>query len=96
MRLSLHYRIPQRLLPKYFTIDDVLELLAEDRIQGWGEEREDARHSIRSYIAAAAAGVKNAKYADFIPRWEPPKAQTVEEAVRVAMKINAMCKGSFN
>lgn len=81
------------------TPDDFDELWAEETIYPRGERREDARHGIRTWWTATGLGVKNHEPQDYIPKWKsvvPEKPQTVEEGIRVAMKITAMLKGTFN
>jgi hypothetical protein len=79
------------------TLPLLMEWATYFQIEPDAETRADARHGIQAYlIARTMGGVKNAKPSDYIPTWEPPKPQTVQEAVAVAMKMTAMMKGTFH
>lgn len=60
------------------------EWQAYDRIEPFGEERADLRMAILATVAAQVGGAKNARPADFLPRFEPAKKkQTPEEMARL-------------
>ncbi len=81
--------------------EEFIELRAEELLYPRGERRSDARHAINTlWTVRAYGGGKNADYDDFVPEFEFERTlkpeQTVEQAVMLAMKINAMAKGTFH
>lgn len=102
--LELGYRFGEwdiESLQRRMSPDQFMEWRAFEKLYPRGERRADARHAINTWwIARTMGGVKDAKYGDFIPEFKFESSlkpqQTVEEAVRVAMRINAMCKGTVH
>lgn len=60
------------------------EYLAEYSIEPWGEARADLRSGILGAVIAACHGKKNAKPADYMPKFDTePKKQSAEEMAAV-------------
>ncbi len=82
------------------TSADLFDWMLYYRVEPDAETRADARHGINTWwIARTMGGVKDKSAADYIPKFEapePPKQQTVEEAVQVAVRTTAMLGGSFH
>ncbi len=82
------------------SVDNFLELKAEEMLYPRGERRADARHAINTWwIATTMGGVKESEYQDYIPTWNndfSKRQQTVAEAVHVAIKTTAMMGGTFH
>ena len=80
MKLCLALGKTQNELIRSLTSKELVEWMAYDRIEPFGEYRADLRSAIVATVVNNSQGGK-AKVKDFIPTFEPPKKQTPEEMV---------------
>jgi hypothetical protein len=81
----------QKELLRSLSGEDLLEWIAYDRINPYGEDRADLRSAIVATVINNSQGGK-AKVKDFMPTFEPPKKQTAKDIANV-FKFIAKAKG---
>lgn len=72
--------IPYRQLSAQLSKDELSMYMAYEKVDPWGEQRDDLRSAITAFTIAKANGSKRVKIGDFMPHFEErSKARDLQE-----------------
>lgn len=74
-----------RALSARLSADELNDYMAYYSFEPWGCQADDVRCGINAYTVACTYAKSPPKFADFMPRWEPPRPVSYSEGAEAFM-----------
>lgn len=81
-RLSLAWGLPVATICETLSADELNDWQAYYSIEPWGCMPDDIRAAIQAHTTACCFSTKSPKFADFLPKWEPPKPVSYQDGAK--------------